>query len=599
MRVLWVRTSLVAVFLTPVAPCAFAQTQDTPPPIRRSQDVTVTATVTPIAPEWTGRTVISLSAAEMARLGIRSLADAMRIAPGMDVRARAPFDVQTDFSIRGATFGQSLVLIDGLRLNDSQSGHHNGDIPAMLAGIDRIEVATGPGSAAHGADALGGTINVITRRARHLGATFATGEHGYVNGQFSAQGGRLPSWLNLSAWGARSGGFEEGREFAQGGAAVDLKPGGGWTMSVRHVNKAFGAKNFYGPSPSKEWTDQTLASASWRRASGSWTSIIEMSARNHGDHFRWDVNRPGFAENRHRTNAGEARYRAQRMSGSGAALSLGGGGGGDWVRSTNLGDHNYGRAHAFAELQQPLRGGAIVIAGARFDTYSTFGQSFNPSLSGVWQLTDRLRVRSSVARAFRVPTFTELYYHDPANLGTPDLSPEYGWSLDGGIEWTESGWTIAATPFARWDHDVIDWVRTSAAELWRSTNVRDVTSHGVEFSAMRRWNSALVRGHVSLLGVEAPSVTTLSKYVLEYARQSVGLVASTPIGRGVQGAVTLDYRHRADGQKYTLVGAKLAYTVKRAELFVDGTNLLNETYHEVAGVSMPGRWMTIGLTIRN
>ena len=80
-----------------------------------------------------------------------------------------PFDVQTDFSIRGATFGQSLVLIDGLRLNDSQSGHHNGDIPAMLAGIDRIEIATGPGSAAHGADALGGTINVITRRDAHVG----------------------------------------------------------------------------------------------------------------------------------------------------------------------------------------------------------------------------------------------------------------------------------------------------------------------------------------------------------------------------------------------------------------------------------------------
>jgi len=108
-----------------------------------------------------------------------------------------------------------------------------------------------------------------------------------------------------------------------------------------------------------------------------------------------------------------------------------------------------------------------------------------------------------------------------------------------------------------------------------------------------------VRGHVSLLDVEAPSVNTLSKYVLEYAKQSVGVMASTPFGRGVQGAVTIDYRHRADGQKYTLLGAKLGYTIKRAELFVDGTNLLNETYHEIAGVSMPGRWMTIGLTIRN
>ena len=109
MRVLWVRTGLVTALLSSVAPCAFAQAQDTPPPLRRSQDVSVTATVTPIAAEWAGRTVISLSAADMARLGIRSLADAARLAPGVDVRARAPFDVQTDFSIRGATFGQSLA----------------------------------------------------------------------------------------------------------------------------------------------------------------------------------------------------------------------------------------------------------------------------------------------------------------------------------------------------------------------------------------------------------------------------------------------------------------------------------------------------------
>jgi iron complex outermembrane receptor protein len=575
-----------------------AQTADTSPPIRRSQDVTVTATLTPIAAEWSGRTVIALSAADLARLGIRSLADAARLAPGVDVRARAPFDVQTDFSIRGATFGQSLVLIDGLRLNDSQSGHHNGDIPAMLAGIERIEIATGPGSAAHGADALGGTINVITRRDAHVAATFATGQNGYVIGQFSAQGGRLPSWLNFSAWGARSSGFEDGREFAQGGGSVGLNVGGGWTMGLRHVNKAFGAKNFYGPSPSKEWTDQTMASAVWRRTSGSWTSIVEMFARNHGDHFRWDVNRPGVAENTHRTNAGEGRYRAQRLFDGGAGLSLGGGGGGDWVRSSNLGNHSYGRAHVFAELQQPLGTRALVTAGARVDTYSSFGESFNPSLSGVWQLSRRLRLRSSTARAFRVPTYTELYYHDPANLGTPDLKPEYGWSVDGGIEWSESGWTLAATPFVRWDHDVIDWVRPSTADLWRSTNLRDVTSQGTEFSAMRHWKNALLRGHVSLLGVDAASVNTLSKYVLEYAKQSVGFMAAAPLGRGAQGAVTIDYRHRADGQKYTLVGAKVAFAIRRTELFVDGTNLLNESYHEIAGVSMPGRWLTVGLTIR-
>ena len=104
---------------------------------------------------------------DLRALGIGVVADALRLVPGVDVRARGPRDVQTDFSIRGATFGQNLVLIDGFRLNDSQSGHHNGDIPTSVLGLERIEVVHGPGSAVHGADALGGTINFITRRDRH------------------------------------------------------------------------------------------------------------------------------------------------------------------------------------------------------------------------------------------------------------------------------------------------------------------------------------------------------------------------------------------------------------------------------------------------
>ena len=223
---LWVRTGLLAALLTPVAPCAFAPRRTLP---RRSasQDVMVTATVTPIAAEWSGRTVISLSAADLARLGIRSLADAARLAPGVDVRARGPLDVQTDFSIRGATFGQSLVLVDGLRLNDSQSGHHNGDIPAMLAGIERIEVATGPGRPCTARTRWAAPSTSSRAAMRTSAATFATGEHGYVDGQFSAQGGRLPSWLNITAWGARSCGFEEGREFAQGGASAMTRAAAG------------------------------------------------------------------------------------------------------------------------------------------------------------------------------------------------------------------------------------------------------------------------------------------------------------------------------------------------------------------------------------
>jgi iron complex outermembrane receptor protein len=587
------RSTLAA--LAALAIPAVAAAQDPP---RVQATVFVTATVGESSLERVGQTTVVLSREALERLGITWIADALRLAPGVDVRARGPFDVQSDFSIRGATFGQNLVLLDGRRLNDSQSGHHNGDLPVAVINVDRIEVVTGPGSAAHGADALGGTINVITRSDRHLTGIFSVGEHGYVSGQASLTGMGLPRWLGASIWGARSSGFMIGREFALGGASVSARPAPGVSLEIRHVNKAFGANGFYGPSMSKEWTDHTVASLDARGASGPWTRQVQVLARNHGDHFRWDVNRPGFAENLHRTNAVEASGRLSRDLGSGSRLTFGGGGGGDWIQSSNLGDRAYGHGRAFAELQHRVGARAFLTGGLRVDAYSTFGSSVNPSVSAAVAVTDSMRIRASLARGFRIPTFTERFYSDPSNLGSPDLVAEHGWALDAGVDWTVNRWTLAVSPFIRWDSNVIDWVRETPADRWRSTNVRDVTTSGVELSVAGSFRAVMVRAYVSALRVEAPALTLLSKYVLEYARYSAGATTAFPLPGGFRLALNADYRDRADGQRYTLVGARLSRPIQRVELFVEGTNLLNETYREIAGVPMPGRWMRVGVSVR-
>ena len=108
---------------------------------------------------------------------VQSVADALRLASSIDVRMRGVSGVQSDFAVRGANFGQMLVLVDGVRLNDAQSGHHNGDIPVPLDAVERIEVLYGPGSSLFGADAFGGTVNVITRRAVETAGAGCRGRH--------------------------------------------------------------------------------------------------------------------------------------------------------------------------------------------------------------------------------------------------------------------------------------------------------------------------------------------------------------------------------------------------------------------------------------
>ncbi|MBW8868568.1 MAG: hypothetical protein JF610_14795, partial [Acidobacteria bacterium] len=120
-----------------------------------------------------------------------------------------------------------------------------------------------------------------------------------------------------------------------------------------------------------------------------------------------------------------------------------------------------------------------------------------------------------------------------------------------------------------------------------------------ELSASRHFNGGLARVGYTRLDVDVPAVNLLSKYVLEYSRDSFNASAALPIARtGITMSANADLRRRLDGQKYTLLGARLAHGSRHATIFVDGSNLLDREYHEVAGVAMPGRWISAGISLR-
>lgn len=252
----------VAILLIAVAP-AMAQG-----PFR--QDVVVTAAATPVALGSVTRTLTVITREQIAQLPVHSIADVLRIAGSVDVRARGERGVQTDFAIRGANFGQMLMLVDGVRLNDAQSGHHNGDIPVPLDAIERIEVLHGPGSSLFGADAFGGTINVITRRdVRAMSAAIEAGSFGLVAAQGQAGLARGAVQQTIAASVDRSSGFMFERDYATAGVRSRTAIGDGSTVSVSYLWKDFGANGFYGNAPSHEWTNQTLVAADHRF--GTWS----------------------------------------------------------------------------------------------------------------------------------------------------------------------------------------------------------------------------------------------------------------------------------------------------------------------------------------
>jgi outer membrane cobalamin receptor len=583
-----------------IAPAHAAAAQD---PFR--QTVVVTAAAMPIELGSATRTVAVITRDQIAAMPAHSVADMLRLLASVDVRARGERGVQTDFAVRGANFGQMLVLVDGVRLNDAQSGHHNGDIPVPLDAIERIEVLYGPGSSLFGADAFGGAVNVITRRTGDASVLVQGGSFGLMagRGQAGFERGAVRQFLAASA--DRSSGFIFDREFATTIAHSRTSFGARSGIAVSFLRKAFGANNFYGGNaPSREWTNQALVALDHGfGGAGGWSFAVAGSYRTHGDRFIFNRLNPQLSDNRHRTHATLASATASRRVGDTGTLTGGIEGGRDWIRSSNLGDHDIARISAFGEWRQELASTVQLDANIRVDRYSQFGTSWNPSFGVGWSPSAVVRFRASAGRAFRVPTFTERYYSDPANLARPEVGPETAWAGEGGVDLVVGrGWTAHATLFARADHDVIDWLRATTAERWRTYNIRDVDTLGVEVGARKAFtNGTFVQAQYSALDVEAAAVTQLSKYVLDYAPRSFTAAALIPLRGQFHAAPRLEYRRRARSSgvsDYVLLDARVGRRIGRAfDVFIEGTNLFDVSYQEVAGVRMPGIAMSVGLRL--
>jgi iron complex outermembrane receptor protein len=334
----------------------------------------------------------------------------------------------------------------------------------------------------------------------------------------------------------------------------------------------------------------------------TWSMTVDGSYRTHGDRFIFNERAPAISDNHHRTHAMTGRSVALRHIGR-ASLALGAEAGGDWVRSTNLGDHDVTRLAGFAEWRQPLRARVQITAGLRADRYSEFGSAWNPSFGVSSWLNGRVHVRGTIGHAFRVPTFTERYYSDPANLARPEVQPEHSWAGDGGMDVVlPHEVLLQGTVFRRADHDVIDWLRATTADRWQTYNIRDIDTAGVELSVRRTFDrGAFVLAQFTAVTVDAPSVTLLSKYVLDYAPRTFTAAASWPLPAAFRLSPRLEYRLRQHPQtrdQYVLLDARVGRRLTPLVDFrVDGLNLLDRSYSEIAGVPMPGATMIVSVAI--
>jgi iron complex outermembrane receptor protein len=230
----------------------------------RSDSIVVTGTWEPLNLDELDRSVTVLPLRADTLL-MNSWMDALRLDASLDLGERAPNGVQSDVSIRGASFGQTLVLLNGIRISDAQSGHHNMDLPIPPEGIARVEVLHGSGSTMYGSDAVGGVINVITDppESSEFSLRTAAGNFG-VNqerGSLSLVHSNLAEQIAFSR--DFSSGFRPDRDYRN--LAIDsathwLSPLGASDVTLAYDDRPFGADQFYGNFNSWEDTKTWFAS---------------------------------------------------------------------------------------------------------------------------------------------------------------------------------------------------------------------------------------------------------------------------------------------------------------------------------------------------
>jgi len=263
-----------------------------------------------------------------------------------------------------------------------------------------------------------------------------------------------------------------------------------------------------------------------------------------------------------------------------------------------LGSHVRRRVSAAAELkrnQGPLR----WQAGGRYDHQTIYEGHFSGSAALAYEASDQWTLRTSAGSVYRIPTFTDLYYEDPANVGNPNLEPETGWTWDTGVEFNDGPWSGHISYYERYEENLIEWARPIGDSLWQVLNIADGTTRGVE--VFGTWRHAA--GHQLGLGwSQVDKETDLpadfeGKYLLLVPKHAITMQATAALDRNLHWTVTGRYLEHNDGPEdflnYFILDSRVSWQGDNGWLVgLAGTNLTDRRYEEVPGVEMPGTVFT-------
>lgn len=557
------------------------------------------------------RTIHFLTKEDIAHLPVQSLNEALAYLPGVDIRNRGIKGSQADISLRGSTFEQVLIMINGVKINDSQTGHHSLNIPVPLESIERIEVLKGPGSRRYGQNALAGAINIITKvpEIPHTSLQLEGGSYGTLHGSAATTLGNDDFRQLFNASHIRSDGFRHNTDFKttqlfyQNEWNTDK---GKWSVVAGHADRKFGANGFYA---SPTYVDQyeeiqtTTTNVQYAKIGNRWHIKPSIYWRRNQDEYLLVRGKPEVYRNLHVTNTLGAEIQSGYQSDLGLTgvgvefRALG-------ITSNNLGDHQRQEWAIFMEHR--WRSNKLTITpGFNVNYFSEFGTFFYPGIDMGYAISERWSIYGNVGQTYRIPTYTDLYYVGPTNIGNEQLEPEEAMTYEAGFKYFGDRWYLNGAYYLRDSHNLIDWVKEKEMDPWQPENFYHARIQGIEWESRYRFGeNALNISHLKFFYtyVQADLIdtdqTAFSRYALDNLKHQAMMQLDGRIIDKISYSLSGRYLDRVNLDDYFLMDAQLQYLWNKGKIWLQLNNLFDSEYTETNGVPMPGRWFTGGVSMK-
>lgn len=603
-------------------------------------EVTITGSRAPLTAAEAARMVTVVSRDEIERAEANSISDILKQVTGVDVRQRGAFGIQTDIATSGGTFDQTAILLNGMNLSSTQTGHNATDFPVSISDIERIEIISGPAARLMGASAFAGAINIVTRRPKTSGISLRAegGSFGTASTEatMALSKGALKTMI-ATGYGQSDGGTENSdfhmrRAYWQGSISKTnllLR----WQAGIS--SRDFGASTFYTARFNNQYetTRRIIASVGADVAIPGTRILISPTLYAHRDidHYQLTRGLTGAenGENLHRTdnyglqlNASTAWTLGRTTIGFDIAR--------DHILSTAYGlpmdeskwkdirnsSRKYNRKagrtnssitleHNIVMQQLSLSVGMTAIRNTGLDSSIRFYQG----IDAAYRPTAEWKIFASVNKGLRLPTFTDLYIANAIQKGDDSLRPERNTMMRIGAQTDNPISNASLSMFYSRGRDMIDWVYPDeTSKQYHAMNIGRLNNLGIDADVTLKMGKIWQQGFLKNIRLSYSYIHQRhstgqpiwkSLYALEYLRHKFTAQVDHHIWRNLSATWAFRWQQRMNGyHPYAKIDCRIAWNTDKYSLWMKGDNLTAHRYYDLGGVRQPGLWIMAGAEVK-